>query len=464
MRAIRKGYRHIIYVIPYNSIIDQTVSTFETIFGEDARILRHQSTFSYDDIDAREEVRIELKHAVENWDASIIVTTAVQFFESMNGSKKRQLRKMHNVADSIIIFDEAHLMPTNFLQPCLQAVAFTARYLNSEALFLTATMPDFKALLTRYTLPDMQILDLIDDRRNFVVFQKCRYHDVGLMSKEVLVAGASTASAVLIVVNKRRTAREIYAMLPEDCHKYHLSTYMIAADRLQTIREIKERLAHRDGKPILVVATSLIEAGVDLDFDTVYRELSGLDSILQAGGRCNREGKQATANVYVFELDEAEKSPDKDARSSLAKGIFNRFEQIDTQEAIEAYYQNWYTVNREDLTRHAMHQFSPDFSVLQFKTYGEQFQLIDSKTVSIVVPTDEVSRSWVSQLSFAKSSLGIARRLQPYALSVYSYEFNVLREQGVLDDYGTGIWCLTNLDYYDAETGIQFEGKDYFIV
>ena len=102
--------------------------------------------------------------------------------------------------------------------------------------------------------------------------------------------------------------------------------------------------------------------------------------------------------------------------------------------------------------------------MLQFKTYGEQFQLIDSKTVSIVVPTDEVSRSWVSQLSFAKSSLGIARRLQPYALSVYSYEFNVLREQGVLDDYGTGIWCLTNLDYYDAETGIQFEGKDYFIV
>ena len=100
MRAIRKGYRHIIYVIPYNSIIDQTVSTFETIFGEDARILRHQSTFSYDDIDAREEVRIELKHAVENWDASIIVTTAIQFFESMNGSKKRQLRKMHNVAES----------------------------------------------------------------------------------------------------------------------------------------------------------------------------------------------------------------------------------------------------------------------------------------------------------------------------------------------------------------------------
>ena len=464
MRAIRKGYRHIIYVIPYNSIIDQTVSTFETIFGEDARILRHQSTFSYDDIDAREEVRVELKYAVENWDASIIVTTAVQFFESMNGSKKRQLRKMHNVADSIIIFDEAHLMPTDFLQPCLQAVAFTARYLNSEALFLTATMPDFKALLTQYTLPDMQILDLIDDRRHFTAFQKCRYHDAGLISKEALVVGASTASAALIVVNKRRTAREIYAMLPEDCHKYHLSTYMIAADRLQTIREIKERLAHRDGKPILVVATSLIEAGVDLDFDTVYRELSGLDSILQAGGRCNREGKQATADVYVFELDEAEKSPDKDARSSLAKGIFNRFEQIDTPEAIEAYYQNWYTVNREDLTRHAMHQFSPDFSVLQFKSYGEQFQLIDSKTVSIVVPTDEVSRSWVSQLSFAKSSLGIARRLQPYALSVYSYEFNVLREQGVLDDYGTGIWCLTNLDYYDAETGIQFEGKDYFIV
>ncbi len=147
-RAIRSGKKRIIYIIPFNSIIDQTVVEFERIFQEDAEILRHQSSFSYEDDDgdeqSSEDYRDAMKNATENWDAKLIVTTAVQFFESIYSNRKKKLRKLHNMADSILVFDEAHLMPQNLLQPCLQAISFLTKYFHSEAVFLTATMPDFK--------------------------------------------------------------------------------------------------------------------------------------------------------------------------------------------------------------------------------------------------------------------------------------------------------------------------------
>ena len=143
-------------MIPYNSIIDQTAGVFEKLFENNLEILRHQSTFSYDEkMDLNEDYREAAKIAVENWDAPFIITTAVQFFESIYSNKRGKLRKLHNMADSILIFDEAHMMPKNYLQPCLQGIAYITKYLNSEAVFLTATMPDFEKLLELYgTGPD----------------------------------------------------------------------------------------------------------------------------------------------------------------------------------------------------------------------------------------------------------------------------------------------------------------------
>lgn len=305
-RALREnsGKKRIIYIIPYNSIIEQTAEVFADIFGEDMEILRHQSTFSYEDADMEEQEKQTAKLACENWDAQVIITTAVQFFESIYSNRRSRLRKLHNMADSILIFDEAHLMPDGFLQPCLEAIVYLTRYLNSEAVFLTATMPDFRELLQRYTLPDSRVIDLITDTSAFGNFAKCSFADGGVLSQESLLQRAMEMPSALIVVNQKRTARALY----EKCSggKYHLSTYMTAIDRKAAIAEIKEALAAleeaypdlRNVPPerrITVISTSLIEAGVDLDFSAVYRELAGLDSILQAGGRCNREGKRPKA-------------------------------------------------------------------------------------------------------------------------------------------------------------------------
>ncbi|MBQ2153186.1 MAG: CRISPR-associated helicase Cas3', partial [Clostridia bacterium] len=339
-RAIKTGKRRIIYVIPYNSIIDQTVSIFEDIFGDSAQILRHQSSFCIDDTDNSEEYKALLKNVTENWNAQIIVTTSVQFFESIYANKRNKLRKIHNMADSIIIFDEAHMMPTQYLQPCLRAVSLVTKLINSEAVFLTATMPDFEQLIKQYSMPETSIKSLIEDKSRFASFKKGDFLNVGDISEEGLLEQAMQKPAALIVVNKRSTAAKLYDLLTDSVgEKYHLSTYMTAFDRKRVIDEIKKKLdalykEYPDpekappSRRIIVVSTSLIEAGVDLDFFTVYRELSGLDSILQAGGRCNREGKRRNAAVYIFNFGK----PSTDARVNTAKALLEKYDDISSPE------------------------------------------------------------------------------------------------------------------------------------
>jgi CRISPR-associated endonuclease/helicase Cas3 len=271
LRRAAKGKKRIIYVIPYHSIIDQTVDVFEKLFGESAQILRHQSSFSYEDMeDINEDYRRSAIYACENWDAQIIITTAVQFFESLYGNKRGRLRKVHNMADSVIVFDEAHLMPIEYLQPCLSGIAFITRFLHSEAIFLTATMPDFPDLIARYALEDSKIVDLVPDRSDFKYFKKARYCNLGGISAEALVGMAQQNASALIVVNSRKAASQIYELCPGEC--YHLSTYMTGVDRARTIGRIRERLAllQQDfpdmevppERRIIVVSTSLIEAGL----------------------------------------------------------------------------------------------------------------------------------------------------------------------------------------------------------
>lgn len=470
-RAICSGKKRIIYVIPYNSIIDQTADTFEKLLGQDAKILRHQSTFSYDDKeDYSEDYRLTARLAAENWDAQLIITTAVQFFESIYANKRGKLRKLHNMADSVLIFDEAHLMPQAYLQPCLKAIGYITKYLRSEAVFLTATMPDFHKLVTNYGLSDSKIVDLIDDTAMFPIFQKCVYQDAGVMSDQSLLQKAQDSPSSLIVVNKRACAVRLYRLCGGK--KYHLSTYMTAFDRKRVIDDIKVELARLEEdypdmrevpeeRKITVISTSLIEAGVDLDFYTVFREISGLDSILQAGGRCNREGKRKGAHVYVFQLESELGKCSSDERPALTKGLMAEYEDISAPECIQTYYERLFYVKNELLERNALGNFCSSIESIPFREYAERFELIDSKTVSVIAVRDNCSGELVAQLK--NTGYGNARKLQNYAFSIYQKEFDDLIKQHVVDDYGSGIWCLTNPDYYDEETGVVFEAKDYIL-
>ena len=467
-RAIKTGKRRIIYVIPYNSIIDQTAEQFEDLFEADAQILRHQSSFSYDDLDLEEDYKNVVRHAAENWNAQIIITTAVQFFESLYANKRSKLRKMHNMSDSIIVFDEAHLMPQEYLQPCLRAISYITRILNSEAVFLTATMPDFHKLITEYSLPDSKITNLIDDTSLFEKFNKCSFVNIDSVSTENLVMKAQEQPSSLIVVNRRATAREIYSLCTGK--KFHLSTYMTAYDRKNTIDTIKKELSSLeedypgledvpDDRKITVVSTSLIEAGVDLDFYCVFREMSGLDSILQAGGRCNREGKRENAQVYIFSLDSEKGSASPDDRANILKGLLTEYNDISCQESIRDYYDRLFFINKDLIIKNSISEQCSSIRSIPFSTYD--FNIIDNDTVSVVVERDDESRQLIDNIKV--TGFGNHRKLQKYAFSVKRYEFESLFKQHVVDDYKSGIWCLKNSDYYDENIGVLFEAKDYYI-
>lgn len=396
-RALRSGKKRIIYIIPFNSIIDQTVGEFEGIFQEDAEILRHQSSFSYEDDDgdepSSEDYRDAMKNATENWDCKLVVTTAVQFFGSLYSDRKKKLRKLHNMADSILVFDEAHLMPQNWLQP-----------------------------------------------------------------------------SALIIVNSKKIAKELYQLCTGK--KYHLSTYMAACDRQCVIGKIKNDLGllERDfpglqnvpeDRRITIISTSLIEAGVDLDLFSVYRELTGLDSILQSGGRCNREGKRKDAVTYVFSFIETKDQKQPDIRVELTRGLLEKYDDISAPECITEYYDRLFHMKEEQIENHTIGSECSDINCIPFRSYGEKFKIIDAFTASVAVGRDDKSRELIRQLEYTGQCN--VRELQKYTCSIKPWELDDLIKQHVVKDYDSGVWCLINQDYYDKETGIKFEGEDYFI-
>lgn len=467
-RAIEFHKKRIIYVIPYNSIIDQTAEIIENIFGDDVQLLRHQSTFVYDktsEVKETDDKNDDVDYAknahkaCENWDGDFIITTAVQFFESIHGNRRNKLRKFHNMADSIIIFDEAHLMPENFLIPCLRSITNIVQCLNSEAVFLTATMPNYEDLLAGYC--NVKISNLVEDTSDFKAFEKAEISYKKFEDKEALLADLMEANSKLIVCNSRKTAREIYELATGE--KYHLSTYMTALDRQNTIAKIKERLKMLEAeftegnvpeeRKITVVSTSLIEAGVDLDFQEVYRELAGLDNVLQAGGRCNREGRRKNGKIVVFEL---EGKPYNGKKQFFAKEVLVK--KHDVQTMINEYYKKVYYDNTEirDNIPTISEKHPLDYD---FRSYAQKFKIIEDSFISIVVPQDEVAQKLVEEMKYAKPK---HRQLQKYMCNVDRKMFEELLQQGVMDDYGTGLWVLENLNNYSKETGIQIANSDYY--
>ena len=470
-RVILQKKKRIIYVIPYNSIIDQTAEVFNELFQNNLEILRHQSTFDYENIDEMDEDYKEVaKIAIENWgNTKFIITTTVQLFESIYSSKRGKLRKIHNMADSILIFDEAHMMPEKYLQPCLQAVAYITKYLQSEAVFLTATMPDYLSLIRKYAVTDSKIINLIEDKSLFKKFQKCNYNYLGEIGENELLAKSSLSPSSLIIVNTRKVARKLYKKISGK--KYHLSTYMTALDRAIILKNIRKELKCLEKefpdfknvpeeRQITIVSTSLIEAGVDLDVYTVFRELKGLDNILQAGGRCNREGKRKRADVFVFELLDSKKKAIS-VEMDITRDLLKKYEDISDSACIKEYYERIFSLKEASISQNTMHCMCDDFRYIPFKKYAENFELIDSRTVSLVIPRDEKSRRMVADLKYKQTAN--ERNLQNYTCSLYKNELDDLIKQNVVDDFGTGIYCLTNLDYYDEEIGLLFEARDYLL-
>lgn len=471
--ALESGKKRIIYVIPYTSIIEQTANKFEKMFGDVLPVLQHHSNYSYDGNTEEEKKTAEkLKRTCENWDAPLIITTSVQFFQSIYHYKGSALRKLHNLRDSVIVFDEIHLIPTELLRPCLKAVGYITKYLNSEALFLSVTMPDYSKLFDKF-LPDVNYNKLVTDRTNFKYFKKCEYKDMGKTTLETIAENASRCKNALIVVNTKKTAAELYNLVQGE--KYHLSANMTPAHRSRVIEVVRKKL--KKGEYITVVSTSLVEAGVDLDFNTVFRQLSGLDSILQAGGRCNREGKDAKGYVYVFDIDETyRKGSDLAMRINKTKGLLEKYQDITSYDCIKEYYDGIFDFNQSRIAENSIAKYNEQSNSfdrqglmspysIPFRSYAMQFEYISADTISIVIddPNDQTCHELVETLR--NGDMSVRRALQKYSVSVYMNVFKDLYSQGVLNDHGTGIFILENQSYYNNETGLNTQAamQDYFI-
>lgn len=471
--ALESGKKRIIYVIPYTSIIEQTANKFEKMFGDVLPVLQHHSNYSYDGNTEEEKKTVEkLKRTCENWDAPLIITTSVQFFQSIYHYKGSALRKLHNLRDSVIVFDEIHLIPTELLRPCLKAVGYITKYLNSEALFLSATMPDYSKLFDKF-LPDVNYNKLVTDRTNFKYFKKCEYKDMGKTTLETIAENASRCKNALIVVNTKKTAAELYNLVQGE--KYHLSANMTPAHRSRVIEVVRKKL--KKGEHITVVSTSLVEAGVDLDFNTVFRQLSGLDSILQAGGRCNREGKDDKGYVYVFDIDETyRKGSDLAMRINKTKGLLEKYQDITSYDCIKEYYDGIFNFNQSRIAENSIAKYNEQSNSfdrqglmspysIPFRSYAMQFEYISADTISLVIddPNDQTCHKLVETLR--NGDMSVRRALQKYSVSVYMNVFKDLYSQGVLKDHGTGIFILENQSYYNNETGLDTQAamQDYFI-
>lgn len=454
-RVVNSNKKRIIYVIPFTSIIEQNSKVFKDILGEDA-ILEHHSNFDYDEIND-DSIRGKLMRASENWDADIIVTTNVQFFQSLYGNKSSQVRKLHNIANSIILFDEVHMLPTTFFKPCLDGIRILTQRYNCEAVFMSATMPDFGKWLEEFGCKNMKTCDLIDDKSEFHSFKRCEIQNLQTISMDELLTDIQAKSNSLIVVNKKATAKILYNRL--NIKKYHLSTYMTHFDRDKTIKAVRKSLAN--GEQFCLVSTSLIEAGVDLDFDFAYRELSGLENLLQTAGRCNREGKKQNCITYSFSFEEEEyqiKNNDIKTKQSFTRSVFEQFPDVESLDAINFYFDRLYGYWKDDME-------SMDFDIaikssscckvenvgFDFKAYAEKFKLIDSNSISLVIMYDIVKDIFQDNFILNKS---IKRDLQKYTINLREYEFKQLIEQGVVNQE-KGLNILTNMNYYFNDTGID---------
>ena len=429
--AAEHGMHRVIYVIPYTSIIEQNAEVFRDILG-DGNVLEHHSGVQFDLSDGASPEEIRRALATENWEMPVVVTTAVQFFESLYANRSSRCRKLHNLANSVVIFDEAQMLPLPQLRPCVAAIASLAEQFRSTVVLCTATQPCLNDLLQAYA-PGLAVRELcpqtstLYDRFRRVVFRR-----EGVLEDTEVARRMAEHSQILCIVNSRKAAQEIFRLLPEE-GSFHLSTLMVPAQRQEILREIRRRL--REGDPCRVVSTSLIEAGVDVDFPAVFRELAGLDSILQAAGRCNREGKRDPEDsvVTIFERTELPPKLFRTAIGSAREALADGRDPGDP-ETMERYFRSLRSLTGDTLDQQGIvkaFEKGIDGCEMPFRTVSEKFHLIDRNTTTVYIPCGE-GAALIKQLQAGECSQQLYRQLGRYGVSIYEGHLRALQAAGAL--------------------------------
>lgn len=457
--AVKHDLQRVIYVIPYTSIIEQNADVFAKVLGEE-NVLEHHSQVEFADDGEETPEAYKKRLACENWDAPVVVTTAVQFFESLYAAKTSKCRKLHNIANSVVIFDEAQTLPLPFLIPCVSAIGELVQHYGVTAVLCTATQPALGRLFKQLAPTLVQHEIVPDPDELFDCFRRVSFCREGVFTPEKLAERLTETAQVLCIVNTRKRARQVYESLPEE-GRFHLSTLMIPTDREKTLNAIRTRL--QNGKTCRVVSTSLVEAGVDVDFPSVWRELAGLDSILQAAGRCNREGRRSAAEsvVHVFEAEGRFPASMTQQREAATK-VMEEFEEINTRPAIRAYFKRLLWVKGDEALD--AKQILSSERACTFQSTAKVFRLIDADMCTVYVPNADNAED-IARLRARLYSKALIRRLGRSGVNVYRHEYEKLVSAAVVEDYGQdGFGILIQPDTYDPKCGLSTEAEDAFLM
>lgn len=454
--AMKHGKDRVIYVLPYKSIIDQTVKTFQDILGKEA-VLAHYSGSNFDAGDENDDLQSDRvkRFASENWDMPIVVTTTVQFFESLYASKPSKCRKLHNIANSVVILDEVQTLPIGHLTPCIAAIQQLVQSYETTVLFMSATQPALDKLLQDEQQQPIPRTEIIPDIPQLVRdLSRTTFCDLNTICLEQLGNKLTSHHQVLCIVNKRKHGIDILKQVGETEHTYLLTTFMTPKDRQAILTEIKEKL--QNGEPCCVISTNLIEAGVDIDFPTVYRERAGLDSLIQAAGRCNRNNQQPKeeSRVYLFDVEEFFKATHLSAQLAAMKQVIIDFHTgVEDPATVEKYFSLVYHHKILDV-QNIMQLFETEDGQRKapFRTISQRFRLIENDEATIYIPCQE-NKQLLKAIEEGTANRYTFRQLGRYAASL---------PMGYLDKISTTkidrtAYVLNSLDDYDHKYGLKID-------
>lgn len=457
--ALQNGLRRVIYVIPYTSIIDQTAAIFRDALGAE-NVLEHHHNVDYDTSEDQETDPRAL--ASENWDAPVVVTTNVQFFESLYSNRTSRCRKLHNIANSVLIFDEAQMLPRELLLPCVRAIEELVRNHRCTAVLCSATQP----ALQRYfdaALPSREIISAPDAL--YQALRRVRFSNLGQLADEELIQRIQQHEQALCIVNTKLQAQALFMGLTGEGN-YHLTTLMTPTHRRQTLAEIRDRL--KEHLPCRVISTSLVEAGVDVDFPVVYREEAGLDSAIQAAGRCNREGRRPNDDsfVYLFQPEAAylsKRPPSLHLPADVAQIVQRQFTDISSLAAIQQYFTLLFplmgdSLDKKQIVKRLEAGVAAGLSI-PFAEIARDFRVIESPARTVIIPNDGSESSAMQQilaaLRFGARSASLLRKASLHAVSVYTDQFELLRAAGALEILDEELAVLCDTSLYSDGTGLS---------
>ncbi|WP_134725993.1 CRISPR-associated endonuclease Cas3'' [Paracoccus luteus] len=471
--AAAHGMTRLVHVAPFTSIVEQTAAVFRRVLGEDA-VLEHHSAFDLggEDESEREQRRV----AGASWDSPVVVTTAVQFFESLFAARKKRCRKLPALARAVIVVDEAQTMPRGFLRPCLAALTELAEGYGATVVLCTATQPaltveaGFRAPEAlkgaRELAPDPPMLH--------AALKRVRVRDLGPQSDEELAARLRTARQALLIVDNRMQARRLFDAVTLTEGAVHLSTLMTAAHRRQVLAIVRERLKAR--QPVRLVSTSLVEAGVDVDFPLVMRAAAGIDSLAQAAGRCNREGRmEALGELLVFQSDHPA-PPVVEDYAAKGRAVLERF--LDdplSPAAVSEYFRTlWHAWGDDALDSAEVGETAKVRGILRaiekaglacpFEDIERAFRLIGDEQKAVIVRDGDygVSQALLDELQWSSPGTA-ARALQSFTVNVPFRLWRDLWAAGVLawwqgDRFGEQFALLEAPSLYHERAGLAVEG------